>query len=114
VIKVWERIFQNRNIFQAYEGGQERFKMLDDARDEKMISGFIGRQENFKKKGHKVWRYNNAADTNNNTVQVVQQFTPISTLINSMTAVAYKNNGDSKMEPKFSILISPYVDYYSK
>lgn len=93
VIQIWKRIFGNKDVFQAYSGGQERFRTIDVARDESSIRGFMGRQEKFKKSGHKMWKYN---EVEQDDYVPLKYFAPFSTLLSMI-----ENNGyelrDSKM-----------------
>lgn len=107
MIKIWERIFGNTNVFQAYEEKQERFQMLEDVRTESEIKNFMGKQKKFKKSGHKTFRYNDTSQIQN-YVQP-RYFSPISNLMSRIQQNSSINFGNSKDDLALSILINPYA-----
>lgn len=82
--------------------------MLDDVRAESEIRGFIGKQEGFRKKGHKKWNYNRSVQFDEYKAPAV--FYPLQELINSLRIYAGYYLKNSKQDISCSIFVNPYLD----
>ena len=76
VIAIWQRIFGNQAVFEAYKETEQRYNVIEDDRDESEtmnVMSQINTQHKFKKSGHKKFRYNSKGGSSNYQPPQAQQ-----------------------------------------